>query len=115
MLVYYIYIYIYIYMQRQKAVSAYFTSKQILPFAFTSEWILPFVFTSKQILPLQSSTRFLTIYHADFWGPDVCCRAEPRKHMTFVKQLYNVDPMSSTLVQHCINIIQILCVCWECI
>ena len=28
------------------------------------------------------------------------------KHKTFVKHLYNVGPMSLTLVQHCINVIQ---------
>ena len=32
---------------------------------------------------------------------------------TFVLHLYNVDPPSSTLVQHCINSIQMFCVCWE--
>ena len=29
------------------------------------------------------------------------------------KHLYNVGPTSSTLVQHCTNVIQIFCVCWD--
>ena len=37
----------------------------------------------------------------------------PSKHKTFVYHLYNVGPTSSTLVQHCINVIQICCVCWD--
>ena len=36
----------------------------------------------------------------------------PNKHETFVKQWYNVGPASSTLVQHCTNVIQMFCVCW---
>ena len=32
----------------------------------------------------------------------------PRKHKTFVKHLYNVGTTSSTLVQHCINILCLL-------
>ena len=41
--------------------------------------------------------------------PDRCL---PSKHKTFVYHLYNVGPTSSTLVQHCINVIQMFCVCW---
>ena len=33
----------------------------------------------------------------------------PSKNKTFVQHLYNVGPTSSTLVQHCINVIQIFC------
>ena len=36
----------------------------------------------------------------------------PSKHKTFVWHLYNVGPTSSTLVQHCTNVIQMFCVCW---
>ena len=36
----------------------------------------------------------------------------PIKHKTFVYHLYNVGPTSSTLVRHCTNVIQMLCVCW---
>ena len=39
----------------------------------------------------------------------------PRKHKTFVYHLYNVGPTTSTLVQHCINGIQMFCVCWPCL
>ena len=35
------------------------------------------------------------------------------KHRGFVKHLYNVGPTSSTLVQHCTNVIQKFCVYWE--
>ena len=31
---------------------------------------------------------------------------------TAIQYLYNVDPTSSTLVQHCINVRQMFCVCW---
>ena len=31
---------------------------------------------------------------------------QPSKHKTFVHHFYNVGPTSSTLVQHCINVIQ---------
>ena len=34
------------------------------------------------------------------------------KHKTYVQHLYNVGPTSSTLVRHCINVIQMFCVCW---
>ena len=34
------------------------------------------------------------------------------KHKTFVYHLYNVGPTSSTLVQHCTNVIQMFRVCW---
>ena len=37
----------------------------------------------------------------------------PRKHKVFVYHLYNVGPTSSTLVQHRINFIQMLCVGWD--
>ena len=37
----------------------------------------------------------------------------PSKHKTFVEHLFNVDPTSSTLVQHCINVIQMFCVYWD--
>ena len=36
------------------------------------------------------------------------CQALPSKHKPFVQHLYNVGPTSSTLVQHCINVIQML-------
>ena len=36
----------------------------------------------------------------------------PNKHKTFVYHLYNIGPTSSTLVQRCINAIQMFCVCW---
>ena len=36
----------------------------------------------------------------------------PSKRKTFVYQLYNVGTTSSTLVQHCTNVIQIFCVYW---
>ena len=36
------------------------------------------------------------------------------KHRTFVWHLYNAGPTSSTLVQHCTNVIQMFCVCWVC-
>ena len=29
-----------------------------------------------------------------------------------LQHLYNVGPTSSTLVQHCINVIKMFCVCW---
>ena len=38
----------------------------------------------------------------------------PSKHKTFVQHLYNVYPTSSTLVQHCTNIIQMFCVYASC-
>ena len=38
---------------------------------------------------------------------------EPSKNKTFLWHLYNVGPTSSTLVQHCINVIQMFCVDWE--
>ena len=34
------------------------------------------------------------------------------KHKTFVYHLYNDGPTSSTLDQHCINVIQMFCVFW---
>ena len=37
---------------------------------------------------------------------------DPSKHKTFVQHLYNVGPTSSTLVQRCINVIQMFCVCF---
>ena len=37
----------------------------------------------------------------------------PSKHKTFLKHLYNVGSTSSTLDQHCTNVIQILCVYWD--
>ena len=40
-------------------------------------------------------------------------RSIPSKHKTFVQHLYNVGPTSSTLVQHCINVAQMFCVCWD--
>ena len=36
----------------------------------------------------------------------------PSKHKTFLTHLYNVGPTSATLVQHCINVIQMCCVYW---
>ena len=45
----------------------------------------------------------------------LCCGkpAQDSKHKTFVQHLYNVGPSSSTLVQHCTNVVQMLCVNWE--
>ena len=37
---------------------------------------------------------------------------DPCKHKTFVQHLYNDGPTSSTLVQHCINVIQMSCFYW---
>ena len=37
----------------------------------------------------------------------------PGEHKTFVQHLYNVDPTSSTLDQHCLNFIQMFCVYWD--
>ena len=37
----------------------------------------------------------------------------PSKHETFVKHLYNFGPTSETLGQHCTNVIQMVCVCWD--
>ena len=34
------------------------------------------------------------------------------KHKSFVQHLYNVVPTSSTLTQHCTNIVQMFCVYW---
>ena len=39
--------------------------------------------------------------------------SQPSKHKTFVQYLYNAGQTSSTLVQRCINIIQMFRVCWE--
>ena len=39
--------------------------------------------------------------------------AGPSEDKTFVGHLYNVGPTSSTLVRHCINVIQMFCVCWD--
>ena len=36
----------------------------------------------------------------------------PSKHKTFVHHLTNVGPTSSTVDQHCTNVIQMFCVCW---
>ena len=36
----------------------------------------------------------------------------PSKPKTFAQHMYNVGPASSTLVQHCTNVIQMFCVCW---
>ena len=38
---------------------------------------------------------------------------QPSKHKAFLSHLYNVGPTSSTLVQHCINVIKMFCVYWE--
>ena len=41
------------------------------------------------------------------------CKGQiPSKHKTFVYHLYNVGQTSPTLVQHCTNVIQIICVYW---
>ena len=37
----------------------------------------------------------------------------PSKHKTFLYHLYNVGPTSSTLVRHCINVIQKFCASWD--
>ena len=37
----------------------------------------------------------------------------PSKHKTFLYHLYKVGPTSSTLVQHCTNVIQMFRVCWD--
>ena len=42
----------------------------------------------------------------------ILCVSAPSQHKTFVKHLYNVGPTSSTLVQHCINVIQMFWTCW---
>ena len=36
----------------------------------------------------------------------------PRKHKTFVYNLYNVGPTSKTLDRRCVNVIQMFYVCW---
>ena len=49
------------------------------------------------------------------WQPVPCDRIKsrlPGKYKTFVQHLYNAAPTSSTLVQHCINVIQMFCVRW---
>ena len=38
--------------------------------------------------------------------------AHPAKTKHFVQHLYNVGPTSSTLVQHCTNVIQMICLYW---
>ena len=43
-----------------------------------------------------------------FW----LCRADTSKHKAFVYHLCTVGPTSSTLVQHCTNVIQMFCVYW---
>ena len=40
--------------------------------------------------------------------------SNPTNTKTFVYHLYNVGPTSLTLVRHCANVIQMLCVYWEC-
>ena len=44
--------------------------------------------------------------------PNATSYAVPSKHKTFVWQLYNVGPTSSTLAQHCTNVIQMFRVRW---
>ena len=36
----------------------------------------------------------------------------PSKNKPFAQHLYNVEPTSATLFQHCINVVQMFCVYW---
>ena len=40
-------------------------------------------------------------------------QVQPSKHKPFALHLYNVGPTSSTLGQRCINVMHMLCVCWQ--
>ena len=51
-------------------------------------------------------------FEASLWCKGLSSSRRSSKRKTFVQHLYNVGPTSSTLVQHCINVIQMFCVCW---
>ena len=83
------------------------------------------------IYPFFIHSYICTIYRVNvlpclLWHPDVCWlmvslgnaalqsqNPANTKHLYRPYHLYNVGPTSSTLVQHCINVIQMCCVCWE--
>ena len=56
---------------------------------------------------------FLLIMKTDFSCFSLCSFLLNMLHLCSIpantKHLYNVDPMSSTMVQHCTNVIQFLC------
>ena len=81
-------------LESQNAVSANFTSKQILPFGFVRYYSCRYIYTN--------------IDHCWSSWPELSHGRHESfsANKTFVYHLYNVGPTSSTLVQHCTSVIQ---------
>ena len=67
-----------------------------------------FIFGTSICMPLIMSNGYVTGRHNVTNHHIVSLYAYPI-HKTFVQHLYNVEPTSSTLVQHCINVMQMFC------
>ena len=65
------------------------------------------------ILCVDDQQRFRGMISRDMNDKSAYFTCYPSKNKTFLLHLYNVCPTSSTLVQHCTNVIQMFCVYWD--
>ena len=108
-------------LQSQKAVTAYFSSKQLLPFVFSYPLIL-FLWVLFSWFALLPSTvwgvfalrpRACHVWFNQFKMGGHHWPSHTRflsKYKTFVF-FYNVEPTSKTFVQYCTNVIQMCLIC----
>ena len=119
-------------MQRQTAVTAHFSSEQLLLFTFTLcvrrdvraarrtlsvmthpaslPGIDPFSAVCNSAAVTTGSTK-KSRYKLNI--PSHFVYKKPSKHKTFAYYLYNVEPTSKPLIRRCTHVIQFFCVCWE--
>ena len=64
------------------------------------------------VVPFQKKCWRLVILYLTIISEELFS-GSPANTKHFVSHLYNVGPTSSTLVQHCTNVKQMFCVCWE--